>query len=146
MATQAPESQPATAGRSEAEPHWVVGWINKPTRRAMFRNAPTVERSAVILSLVLGSGLTLFATTVDGYLMACLLSLFAGNLVLLKRRYEAEPDVGRLMELTEQEKVLARHVHLVVADGQPEELDAQEGGVGVHAASPFDSAAWSCSS
>jgi DNA-binding helix-hairpin-helix protein with protein kinase domain len=32
--------------------------------------------------------------------------------VLLKKRYEAEPDVERLMELTGQEKVLLRHIRI----------------------------------
>lgn len=96
--------------RLEPDPTWVVGWIKKPARPAAFRNAPTVERAAAVSSLIVGSGLALLG--VDGYLTACILSLFAGNLVLLKKRYEAEPDVGRLMQLSEEERVLLRHIRI----------------------------------
>jgi hypothetical protein len=67
-AKQAAGSQPAMPGSTEAEPHWVVGWIKKPARPAAFRNAATVERAAAVSSLILGSGLALFAPNSDGYL------------------------------------------------------------------------------
>jgi len=111
-ANQTSGPQQTTPNRTEPDPTWVVGWIKKPARPAAFRNAVTVERAAAVSSLILGSGLALFTASVDGYLTACLLSLFAGNLVLLKSRYEAEPDVGRLMQLSEEEKVLLRHIRI----------------------------------
>jgi len=71
--------------RPEPDPTWVVGWIKRPARPAAFSNAVTLERAAAVSSLILGCGLALLS--VDGYLTACLLSLFAGNLVLLKKHY-----------------------------------------------------------
>ncbi len=96
--------------RSEPDPTWIVGWNKKPAHPTAFRNAVTVERATAAASLILGSGLALFS--VDGYLTACILSLLAGNLVLLKKRYEAEPDVGRLIQLSEEERVLLRHIRI----------------------------------
>lgn len=112
-AAAAPGPRPAASNMAaEPDPTWVVGWIKKPARVAVFRNAVHVERAAAVSSLIVGSGLVIFSHNLDGYLTACLLSLFAGNLVLLRTRYQAEGDVRHLTELSEQEHVLLRQLRI----------------------------------
>ena len=109
---QAAPRPPAPA----ADASWVLGWIKKPSRPAAFRNSVTTERLTAGASMVSGAALVLARDTilVDGYLPACLLAVLLANLAVLKKRYEAEPDVGRLTELSEQTTLIDRQVWLRV--------------------------------
>lgn len=102
----------ATSSPPRTDSSWVLGWIRKPARPAAFRISVMPERLTAFGSLISGTTLVLARDVafVDGYLAAYLLTLVVVNLAILKKRYEAEPDVGRLKELSEQEALIGRQL------------------------------------
>lgn len=106
------QAPPRPAAAPAVDASWVLGWIKKPARPAAFRNPVTTERLTAGASMISGAALVLAGDNVlvDGYLPACLLAMLLVNLAVLKKRYEAEPDVGRLQELSEQAALIDRQL------------------------------------
>jgi len=109
-----PGSSPSGRPPSNPDSSWVLEWIKKPARPATFRNSVMPERLTALGSVISGMALvvTQDAAFVDGYLAAYLLTLLVVNLAVLKKRYDAEPDVGRLKELSEQEALMGRQLRV----------------------------------